>query len=93
MSYVDAIRWLNEHGIRHEAEDEAGNVIRDEKTGAVVMVEHQIGDDIAESAERQMTDIIGMPMFLYGFPAELKSFYMKKVERAGAWCLRRAVIC
>jgi asparaginyl-tRNA synthetase len=81
MAYVDAIRWLNEHGIKHEAEDEAGNVIRNAETGAPVMVEHRIGDDIAESAERQMTDIIGMPMFLYGFPAELKAFYMKKVEK------------
>ena len=80
LSYVDAIRWLNEHGIQHEAEDAAGNVIRDAETGAAVMVEHQVGDDIAESAERQMTDVIGAPVFLYGFPAELKAFYMKKME-------------
>ena len=83
MSYVDAIQWLREHEIKHEAEDEAGNVIRDAQTGAAVMVEHRVGDDIAERAERQMTDIIGMPIFLYGFPAELKAFYMKKVERVG----------
>ena len=83
LSYVDAIRWLNEHGIQHEAEDAAGNVIRDAETGAVVMVEHRIGDDIAESAERQMTDVIGAPVFLYGFPAELKAFYMKKIEGRG----------
>lgn len=78
MSYVDAIKWLNEHGIQHEAEDADGNVILDEQ-GKPKMVDHAIGDDIAEAAERRMTDILGVPMFLYGFPAELKAFYMKKM--------------
>jgi len=78
MSYVDAIKWLNDHGIKHPAEDSEGNAIKDEQ-GQVQMVEHKVGDDIAEAAERQMTDIIGTPIFLHGFPAELKAFYMKKV--------------
>ena len=43
------------------------------------MVDHAVGDDIAEAAERKMTDILARPVFLYGFPAELKSFYMKKM--------------
>jgi asparaginyl-tRNA synthetase len=77
LSYVDAIAWLNEHGIEHEAEDADGNVITDAE-GKPTMVPHAIGDDIAEKAERQMTDIIGTPIFLHGFPAELKAFYMKK---------------
>ncbi len=80
LSYVSAIQWLNEHGIKHPAEDADGNPIKDEN-GQVVMVEHKVGDDIAEAAERQMTDIIGTPIFLYGFPAELKAFYMKKAPR------------
>ena len=78
MSYVDAISWLNEHGIKHEKEDADGNAVKDE-AGNPIMVEHAVGDDIAEAAERQMTDIIGTPIFLYGFPAELKAFYMKKM--------------
>ncbi|KAF9777918.1 asparaginyl-tRNA synthetase [Thelephora terrestris] len=78
MSYVDAIAWLNEHCIKHEKEDAEGNVVKDE-AGNPIMVEHAVGDDIAEAAERQMTDIIGTPIFLYGFPAELKAFYMKKM--------------
>ncbi|CAA7260414.1 unnamed protein product [Cyclocybe aegerita] len=80
LPYVDAIKWLNEHGIKRPAEDTDGNPIKDEQ-GQVVMVEHQVGDDIAEAAERQMTDIIGTPIFLHGFPAELKAFYMKKVPK------------
>ena len=80
MSYSDAIAWLNEHGILHEAEDADGNAVKD-ADGKPVMVAHAIGDDIAEAAERQMTDIIGTPIFLYGFPAELKAFYMKKIPR------------
>ncbi|OSC98435.1 asparaginyl-tRNA synthetase [Trametes coccinea BRFM310] len=83
LSYVDAIKWLNEHDIKHEAEDAQGNVIKDEQ-GNPVMVEHKVGDDIAEAAERRMTDILGRPVFLYGFPAELKAFYMKKMPKTSA---------
>lgn len=78
MAYVDAIKWLNEHGIQRPEEDSEGNPIKDAE-GNVKMVDHAIGDDIAEAAERRMTDILNVPMFLYGFPAELKAFYMKKM--------------
>ena len=78
LAYVDAIQWLNEHGIKHEEEDADGNVIRDAH-GVAKMVDHVVGDDIAEAAERRMTDIIGKPIFLHSFPAELKAFYMKKI--------------
>ncbi|KAF8622827.1 hypothetical protein AX15_006743 [Amanita polypyramis BW_CC] len=80
LSYVEAINWLNEHGIRRPQEDETGNVIKSED-GEPIMVDHSVGDDIAEAAERQMTDIIGKPVFLYGFPKELKAFYMKSMPR------------
>ncbi|KAG9119216.1 hypothetical protein FRC07_005848, partial [Ceratobasidium sp. 392] len=44
MDYRDAIKYLVEHGIKR----------KDDETGE--MVDHVVGDDIAEAAERQMTD-------------------------------------
>jgi asparaginyl-tRNA synthetase len=88
LSYVDAIKWLNDHGIKREVEDADGNVVKDEQ-GVAILADHAIGDDIAEAAERQMTDIIGTPVFLFGFPASLKAFYMKKMtanESGGPIC-------
>ena len=47
------------------------------------MVDHVLGDDIAEAAERQMMDIIVQPVFLFGFLKELKTFYMKSMPGMG----------
>jgi asparaginyl-tRNA synthetase len=65
MRYSDAIDWLN-------AQDPP--ILNDEGKP------HVFGDDIAEAAERRMTDIINLPILLTHFPVEIKAFYMKKED-------------
>ncbi|RMD44678.1 hypothetical protein DV735_g457, partial [Chaetothyriales sp. CBS 134920] len=67
LRYSDAIDWLNEHNILNEDVEE-GEQPRP----------HVFGDDIAEAAERKMTDIFNVPILLTHFPAEIKAFYMQK---------------
>ncbi|CAG7853020.1 Asparagine--tRNA ligase, cytoplasmic; AltName: Full=Asparaginyl-tRNA synthetase; Short=AsnRS [Serendipita indica DSM 11827] len=75
MSYADAIQWLVDHKIQHVTEE-----TEDLPDAEKVYVDHVLGDDIAEAAERKMTDEIGRPIFLYGFPSHLKAFYMQKMK-------------
>jgi asparaginyl-tRNA synthetase len=63
MKYTDAIDWLNKQD---------PPILNEEGEP------HKFGDDIAEAAERRMTDIINKPIFLTHFPVEIKAFYMKK---------------
>lgn len=70
MNYSDAIKWLNEHGIKKDVLNESGDKIGE--------VDYEFGEDIPESPERRMTDTIGEPILLCRFPKEIKSFYMKK---------------
>jgi len=39
---------------------------------------YEFGEDIPEGPERKMTDKINEPIFLTKFPAEIKSFYMRR---------------
>ncbi|RYP08947.1 hypothetical protein DL764_001558 [Monosporascus ibericus] len=63
MRYTEAIEWLNTQ--EPPILNEEGNP-------------HVFGDDIAEAAERKMTDEIGCIIMLTHFPAEIKSFYMQR---------------
>lgn len=67
MSYIDAIKWLQENNVLFFDSDEPSNKPRP----------FAIGDDIPEAAERSMIDIIGEPVLLHHFPTSIKPFYMK----------------
>ncbi|KAG0281392.1 hypothetical protein BGZ95_004422 [Linnemannia exigua] len=45
---------------------------------------YEVGEDIPEAPERAMTDKINRPIFLCRFPAEIKSFYMKRCPENNA---------
>lgn len=70
MLYSDAIRWLNDNGVKKD--------IYDDNNVKIGEVDYQFGEDIPESPERRMTDTIGEPILLCKFPTEIKSFYMKR---------------
>jgi len=63
MTYADAVVYLKEHGI-----------MKDEAAGTW----YEFGDDIPEAPERKMVDMIGEPVLMMKFPAEMKAFYMQK---------------
>eukprot|EP00033_Pygsuia_biforma_P000518 GCRY01000608.1.p1 GENE.GCRY01000608.1~~GCRY01000608.1.p1 ORF type:complete len:515 (-),score=138.08 GCRY01000608.1:159-1703(-) len=65
LSYPDAIQWLKDHKIYKNDETQEC---------------YEFGDDIPESAERKMTDIINKPILLNKFPASIKSFYMPRCK-------------
>ncbi|KAL0491643.1 asparaginyl-tRNA synthetase [Acrasis kona] len=63
MTYAECIKFCNEH-----------NIYKDPKTE-----EHfKHGDDITDAPERQMLQIIGVPVLMIKFPLEMKAFYAKK---------------
>jgi asparaginyl-tRNA synthetase len=47
MDYADAIKWLNEHGIKKD--------IMDENNVKIGEADYEFGEDIPESPERRMT--------------------------------------
>lgn len=63
MDYSDAVKYCREH-----------EIYKDEAT----KTHFEFGDDIPEGPERKMTDMIGEPILLCRFTAEMKAFYMAR---------------
>lgn len=66
MNYEDCIKFCQEHGIKKNEEGE----------------DFVYGDDITDAPEREMMSIIGEPVLMIRFPAEMKSFYMSRCSDA-----------
>ncbi len=62
MNYSDGIEWLR------------ANKVINPGTGQF----YELGEDIPEMPERQMTDQLIEPILFCRFPAEIKSFYMQR---------------
>ncbi|KAI9088749.1 hypothetical protein DFS34DRAFT_654803 [Phlyctochytrium arcticum] len=75
MNYADAIKWLNDNGVKKDVLDADGKKIGE--------ADYEFGEDIPEAPERRMTDTIGEPILLCRFPTEIKSFYMKRCPEDG----------
>lgn len=71
MRYSEAIEWLVEHKVDFDDEDLPEDHAERKRP-------HRFGDDIAEAAERYMTDKLNVPIFLTHFPVEIKAFYMSR---------------
>lgn len=59
MNYSDAVKYCREHQIYKDEENK---------------IHFEFGDDIPEGPERKMTDMIGEPILLCRFTAEMKAF-------------------
>ncbi len=59
MNYSDAVKYCREHEIYKDEENK---------------IHFEFGDDIPEGPERKMTDMIGEPILLCRFTAEMKAF-------------------
>eukprot|EP00761_Pharyngomonas_kirbyi_P012830 gb/GECH01012857.1/.p1 GENE.gb/GECH01012857.1/~~gb/GECH01012857.1/.p1 ORF type:complete len:511 (+),score=158.11 gb/GECH01012857.1/:1-1533(+) len=66
MQYSDCIKFCQEHGIKKNDEGD----------------DFEYGDDITDKPERQMMAIIGEPVLMIRFPADMKSFYMSRCQDA-----------
>lgn len=65
MTYADCIEFCKQH-----------NIYKDEKTKTNFVY----GEDIPDGPERAMMKIIGEPVLMVKFPADMKAFYMKKCD-------------
>ena len=63
MTYADAVKYCRDHDIYKDDETKENFVY---------------GDDIPSGPERKMIDMIGEPVLLIRFPAQMKSFYMSR---------------
>lgn len=69
LSYTDAVKWLNEHGVK---------LIKKQEDGSELQIDFPWGEDFGAPQEEAIMQQFDKPCIIHRYPAAVKAFYMKR---------------